>query len=122
MMAGLYYDLSMDYATQLQNEFVKSVVNTNAVDGISCARYQSLVLQYTYEKKCILVPDNEETTTFLVFRHPKTVDAELFPTVARIPDAMLHKVDPSHPVLVSYLKTINLDIEIGVLLTITTSP
>lgn len=40
----------------------------------------------------------------------------MFPTIARIPDSMLQKVDPSHLVLVTYLKTINPSIEIGVLL------
>ena len=37
MVARLYYDFSVDYATQLWNEFVNSVGNTNAVDGILCA-------------------------------------------------------------------------------------
>ncbi|CAI9290474.1 unnamed protein product [Lactuca saligna] len=53
-----------------------------------------------------------------MFHHPKAVedDEKIFPTVARIPDAMLRKVDQSHHVLVSYFKTINPDIETGVLL------
>lgn len=43
-------------------------------------------------------------------------DLEAFPFVARIPDAMLHKVDPAHPVLVAYLTKINPFVAIGVLL------
>lgn len=39
MVAGIYYDLQVDYATQIWNDFVKSIGNTNIVDGISCARY-----------------------------------------------------------------------------------
>lgn len=76
-----------------------------------------------YEKEGILVSDNEETAIFSVFHHPKTVadDTNVFPSVGRIPNLMLCKVDPSHLVLVSYLKTINPDIETGVLFTTTTS-
>lgn len=39
MVMGLYYDLSVDYATQLWKEFGKSLLNKNMVKGISCARY-----------------------------------------------------------------------------------
>lgn len=41
---------------------------------------------------------------------------DVFPTVSRILDAMLCKINPTHPVLVQYLKIINPDIETGVLL------
>lgn len=37
MVVGIYYDLQLDYATQLWDEFVKSIGNTNVVDGISFA-------------------------------------------------------------------------------------
>ncbi|CAI9276734.1 unnamed protein product [Lactuca saligna] len=38
-------------------------------------------------------------------------DVDVFPSVARIPDAMLQKVDPVNPVLVEYLTTIMPSIE-----------
>lgn len=40
----------------------------------------------------------------------------IFPTVARIPDGMLKKVDPSNPVLEAYLLTISTNYGTGVLL------
>lgn len=43
-------------------------------------------------------------------------DPAVFPTVARIPDAMLRKVDPSNPFQVGYLQTISCSIVTGVLL------
>lgn len=91
MVTGLYYDLQVDYATQLWNEFVKSVGNTNAVDSISYARYWSIILRFAYEKEGIAVLENEETAEFSLFRFPKIVedDDEIFPNVARIHDAML---------------------------------
>lgn len=36
--------------------------------------------------------------------------------VARVPDAMLRKIDPAHTVLINYLKIVNADVETGVLL------
>ena len=71
-----------------------------------------------YDKEGILVPENEETVGFALYQFPKIVkdDAEVFPSVARIPDAMLRKVDPTNHVLVNYLMTINPDIETRVLL------
>ena len=39
MVAGLYYDLNVDFATHMWKEFVKTLENTNMVKGISCARY-----------------------------------------------------------------------------------
>lgn len=105
--------------TQLWNEFVKSVANTNVVNDISCARYWSIILKFAYEKEGIAIPENEETVEFSMFLFTKTVedDGENFPTVARIPDAMLKKVDATHPMLVKYLQSINPDIITGVLLT-----
>ena len=63
MVDGIYYDLSVDYATQIWDEFVKSNRNTN----------------------------DEETTDFSVYHFLKTVkdNLDVFPTIARIPDAML---------------------------------
>lgn len=42
----------------------------------------------------------------------------IFPSVARIPDAMLKKVNPTHKILVKYLQKINPYVETGVLLTV----
>ena len=41
----------------------------------------------------------------------------IFPTVARIPDEMLKKVDPPNPMLEAYSLTINTNDGIGILLT-----
>ncbi|CAI9281406.1 unnamed protein product [Lactuca saligna] len=66
----------------------------------------------------ILVPSDVPKEEFTLYQHLKTVedDSEVFPTVARILDAMLQNVDPTNPVLVSYLTTINPNVEVGVLL------
>ncbi|CAH1433804.1 unnamed protein product [Lactuca virosa] len=118
MVAGIYYDLPVDYATHMWKEFLKSIENTNAVDGVSCARYWSLILQYAYEKESILVPADEPKAEFLKYHYPKTIedDVSIFPTVARISDGMLKKVDPSNPVLEAYFLTINTNDGTGVLL------
>ena len=57
-----------------------------------------------------------------MYHYPKPVedDVEVFPTVAQISDAMLKKVDPTSPILMGYLITINPSIETGVLLEKTT--
>ena len=79
----------------------------NVVNGISCARYWSLVLQYFYNKEGIMVPNDEEKVTFQSYHFPKDVvdDADEFPHVAWIPDAMLKRVDPKNSVLVACQKT-----------------
>lgn len=66
-----------------------------------------------YEKEGIFVPANDLKHEFVVYQHPKTMDddSEIFPNIARIPDAMLRKVDPADPILVAYLQTINPSIE-----------
>lgn len=104
-VTGLYYDLHVDYATQLWNDFVKSLGNTNIVDGISMTRYWSLILQYAYEKENIVVSENEEKAEFSMYQYPKTIEdsPEEFPTVACILGAMLQKVTPTNPVLFAYL-------------------
>ena len=45
MVMGIYYDINVDYATQLWKEFVKSLENTNSEKRISYARYWSLILE-----------------------------------------------------------------------------
>lgn len=44
MVAGLYYDLQVDYSEQLWTEFLTSIMKTNVRQGISCARYWSLII------------------------------------------------------------------------------
>lgn len=63
------------------------------------------------------MPVDEPKAEFLKYHFLKSVedDEEVFPSVARIPDAMLKKIDPLNPVLVAYLKTINPTIETEVL-------
>lgn len=39
LVASIYYHIPIDFTTQLWEEFVKSISNTNVVNGISCARY-----------------------------------------------------------------------------------
>lgn len=97
-------------------EFLKSVENTNTMDRVSCARYWSLILRYAYEKEGVLVPADE--LEFVRYLFPKTIedDVTIFPLVARIPNGMLKKVDPSNPVLMAYLLTISTNDETGVLL------
>lgn len=53
-----------------------------------------------------------------MYQFPKAMedDPNMFPSVARFLDAMLCRVDPSNPVLIAYLKTINPSIETGILL------
>lgn len=99
-------------------ELLKGVENTNVVDGISCGRYWSLIICYVYEKEGIQESVDEPKAEYTKYHFPKSVeyDEEEFPSVARIPDAMLKMIDPSNPVLVAYLKTINPSIETGVLL------
>lgn len=41
---------------------------------------------------------------------------QLFPSVARIPDAMLRRIDTTNPILVQYLASINTTVSVGVLL------
>ena len=98
-------------------EFLKSVENTNVVQWISCAWYWSLVLRYVYEKEGIQVPVDEPKAEFLTYHFLKTVkdDVEVFPNIARILDSMLKKIDPSNPILVAYLQTINPLVQTGIL-------
>lgn len=88
------------------------------VKGISYARYLSLILQFVYQKEGIAVPEDEVKEEFVKYHFPKTVedDVDIFPIVARIPDGMLKKVDPTNLILVEYLKHINPLVENGVLL------
>ncbi|KAL7615777.1 hypothetical protein Lser_V15G03371 [Lactuca serriola] len=90
-------------------EFLKSVENTNVVQGMPCARYWCLIIRYAYEKEGIQVPADGPNAEFLKYHFPKLAkdDLEVFPNVARRLDAMLKKIDPLHPILVAYLKKFN---------------
>ena len=59
---------------------------------------------------------------FHTYSCPKdaTDDLDVFLFAARIPDAMLKRIDPSNPVLISYLESIDSSVETGILLTQTT--
>ena len=118
MVLGLYYDLNVDYGTQLWKAFIKSLENTIVEKGISCARYWSLIHQKVYEKAGIQVPEGAEVAKFTKYQLPKVVedDENIFTNIAIIPDTMLRKVHSSHKVLVGYMKTINPDVQTGVLL------
>ncbi|KAL7602722.1 hypothetical protein Lser_V15G16687 [Lactuca serriola] len=117
MVMGIYYDINVDYATQLWKEFVKSLENTNSEKGISCARYWSLILEEVYEKEAITIVADVEVAEFSLYQFPKVVedDEAIFTRVARIPDAMLRKVSPTHKVLVRYLRNIDTADQSGVL-------
>lgn len=54
------------------------------MQGISCARYWSLMLRYFYDKEAILVDADEEKTDFMKYNFPKEVtdDKEVFSHVA----------------------------------------
>ena len=69
-------------------------------------------------KEGILVPADEEKAIFHTYSCPKDAmdDLDEFPFATRIPDAMLKRIDPSNPVLVSYLATIDTSVETWILL------
>lgn len=66
-----------------------------------------------------MVSSDEPVVEFVKYHYPRTVvdDEEVFASVARIPDAMLKKVDPTNPILVVYLQSINSSVETRVILT-----
>ncbi|CAI9302926.1 unnamed protein product [Lactuca saligna] len=86
-------------------------------EGDFCARYWSLILEKVYEKEAIPVMTDVEVAEFSFYQFPKTVedDEAIFSRVARIPDAMLRKVSPTHKVLVRYLRNIDTADQTGVL-------
>lgn len=72
------------------------------MNGVSCARYPSLILSDVYEKEGILVPSEDEKMEYSTLQTPKLVadDLVLFSSVARIPDAMSRSIDPINQILV----------------------
>ncbi|CAH1428154.1 unnamed protein product [Lactuca virosa] len=80
--------------------------------------YWSLILQDVYEKEGILVPTDVPKAELTIYQHLKIVedDSDIFPTVARIYNVMLSKVDPTNPMLIAYLSNINPNMETGDLL------
>lgn len=117
LIIGLYYDLNVDYATYLWEEFGTGISYANVSNVVSCTRYWSLILHEVYEKEGILVPCDVPKAEFSIYQHLKCVEAHpiIFPSVARITNVMLRNVDPSNPVIVISLTTINPDVKIGVL-------
>lgn len=65
-----------------------------------------------------MVPSEDAKAELSMYQTPKIVtdDPSLFPNVARILDVMLCKIDPANPILVQSLSTMNLNIQVGVLL------
>lgn len=65
-----------------------------------------------------MVLEGEQTAEFLLYLFPMTVedDLETYSIVARIPDEMLRKVDPTNPILFAYMQTINPSIKTGFLI------
>ena len=63
------------------------------------------------------MPDYEDKAVFHMYGCPKEVhdDPAIFTILARIPDAMLKKVDPTNNVLVSYLQSIDTTVVTGML-------
>ena len=72
-----------------------------------------MILQFAYEKEGILVPEGEQTADFSLYHFIKNTedDQDMFPNVSRIPDGMLRKVDPTNPILLAYMKTVNPSID-----------
>lgn len=96
--------------------FGNNIGHTSVVNGVSCAGYWILILRYVYEKEGI--PNDVPNAEFVMYQHPKTTEDNfvVFPSVARILNAMIRKVDPGNPVLVAYPKTFNRSEETTVLL------
>lgn len=65
-----------------------------------------------------MFPEGEETAKFSTYHYPKIIEdsPDVFPSISRIPNAMLSKVDSANHILVSYLQTINPSNQTGVLL------
>ncbi|CAI9281661.1 unnamed protein product [Lactuca saligna] len=70
-----------------------------------------------YEKEGIEVPADEQSIEFLKYNFPKKIedDAEVFPSITRIPDAMIKCVNPTSSILMTYLASINPDEDTGIL-------
>lgn len=80
---------------------MNSITNTSVVALVSCAHYWSLILKYVYEKEGIIIPIDDSLAEFGIYRHLKVVtdDLDVFLMVARVPDSLLRKVNPTHPAL-----------------------
>lgn len=86
MVVGLYYDLQVDYSTQLWQEFGNNIAHTSFANGVSCAYYWSLILRYVYGNEGTMVPNVGPKADFVLYQNPKMVEnnSEIFPSVARI--------------------------------------
>lgn len=74
MIIWIYYDLNVDYVTQLWEDFGTRISHTNVMNSVSCTRYWSLNLQDVYEKEGIRVPSNVLKVKFTIFQYPKSVE------------------------------------------------
>lgn len=102
MITGIYYDLNVDYVIQLWEEFGNAITHTNLENGVSCARYQSLILKEVDEQEGILVPSQDKKAAFSTIAAQRlgVDDLAIFPSVARIPDAMLRCIGLKNPLLI----------------------
>lgn len=117
-LVWIYYDLNVGYATQLLEEFSTAITHTNLANGVSYARYWSLISSKFIKKEGILVHSKDEKADFSTLATPQLLvdDPVIFPIVARITDAMLSHVDLKNPLLVKYLETFDTNVSVCVLL------
>lgn len=73
MFVGLYYNLNVDYVTQIQEEFGTTITHTNVSNGVSCAHYFILILKEVYEYERILVPLEDVKAEFSTLQTLKLV-------------------------------------------------
>lgn len=56
----------MDYASHLWEEFGTSISHTNLTNGVSSARFWSIILQEVYSEVNIRVPSDVKTNEFSI--------------------------------------------------------
>lgn len=81
------------------------------------ARFWALILKEIYSQENIIIPGGIEYAEFTMMTAPRVFvdDANVFLNVARIPDSMLKLIDPTNPLLVNYLLSIDSTTRIDVL-------
>lgn len=70
-LVGIYYDLNVGYATQLWEEFSTAITHTNLANGVSYARYWSLISSKFMKKEGILVHSEDEKADFSTLATPQ---------------------------------------------------
>lgn len=108
-MSGLYYGLNVDYASPLWEEFGISISHTKLATRVSSAQFWGPILKDIYNLENILIPDGIESVEFPTIAAPRVSmdDVNVFPNVVRIPNSMLKLVDPTDPLLINYLLSID---------------